>query len=44
LWFSWKSLIAQQSLTMKPPNFHSPRRMSPSSVLLAQHGSPLVRL
>ena len=44
LWFSWKSLIAQQSLTTKPPKPHSPRRILPSSVGLPEHGSPLVRL
>ena len=44
LWCSWKSLIAQQSLTTKPPKPHSSRRIFRSSVGLPEHGSPLVRL
>ena len=40
----WKSINAQQSDTTKPAKPHLLRRMSTSSVLLPQQGSPLTRL
>src|SRR5699024_11898646 len=40
IWPSWKSLMAQQSEVTWPSKCHFPRRMSRSSVLLPQQGSP----